>query len=97
MPFKHERRKNRLLGFDYSQNGYYFVTICVKDREKFFGFVEGGKMILNEFGKIADQCWLDIPNHFQWQKSFHDHIIRNEKSLYAIRRYIRDNPKNLSS
>ncbi len=29
---------------------------------------------------------------FQWQKSFYDHIIRNEKSLFYIRKYIQDNP-----
>jgi len=31
---------------------------------------------------------------FAFQRSFHDHIIRNEKSLYAIRQYIKDNPQN---
>jgi len=29
-----------------------------------------------------------------WQRSFHDHIIRNERSLNAIRRYIAKNPTN---
>ena len=32
--------------------------------------------------------------YFRWQKSYYDRIIRNEKELYAIRQYIRDNPKN---
>jgi REP element-mobilizing transposase RayT len=32
------------------------------------------------------------PNRFKWQKSFYDRIIRNEKELYNIRRYIRQNP-----
>jgi len=31
---------------------------------------------------------------FQWQKSFYDHIIRNETSLQNIQRYIKNNPKN---
>ncbi|MBX3043465.1 MAG: transposase [Ignavibacteriae bacterium] len=31
---------------------------------------------------------------FQWQKSFFDHIIRNENSLYNIRQYILNNPLN---
>jgi REP element-mobilizing transposase RayT len=31
-------------------------------------------------------------NKFQWQKSFYDHIIRNEKSLNKIREYIQYNP-----
>ena len=34
---------------------------------------------------------------FKWQKSFHDHIIRKEKSLNKIRQYIRDNPINWNS
>ena len=29
---------------------------------------------------------------FEWQKSFYDRIIRNEKELYLIRKYIEDNP-----
>ncbi len=29
---------------------------------------------------------------FRWQRSFYDHIIRNEKSLYKIRQYIQQNP-----
>ena len=27
-----ERKQNRLMGYDYSQNGAYFITVCVKDR-----------------------------------------------------------------
>jgi len=31
---------------------------------------------------------------FKWQRSFHDHIIRNERSLQEIREYIINNPAN---
>ncbi len=31
---------------------------------------------------------------FKWQKSFYDHIIRNNKSLNNIKTYIINNPKN---
>jgi putative transposase len=173
------RKLSRLKDYDYSQNGYYFVTICTKNREIFFGKIKNGKMILNEYGEMAEKCWLEIPDHFlncfidefvimpnhihgiliienneivgnngivgdngiignrgivvgnndrcslrrnrnmqllpkiisqfkssvtreirkqfenfefQWQKSFHDHIIRDEKSLNNIRQYIIDNP-----
>ena len=27
-----------------------------------------------------------------WQRNYHDHIIRNEESLYKIREYIINNP-----
>jgi putative transposase len=35
---------------------------------------------------------LITPDRFKWQKSFYDRIIRNEKELYNIRRYIQQNP-----
>ena len=28
-----------------------------------------------------------------WQRNYYEHIIRNERNLYAVRRYIRDNPQ----
>lgn len=31
---------------------------------------------------------------FHWQPRFHDHIITNEKALFAIRNYIKRNPEN---
>jgi len=31
-----------------------------------------------------------------WQRNYHDHIIRDEKSLYYIRKYIRENPAQWS-
>ena len=160
------------------KNGFYFVTICIKNRDDFFCKIENGKMFLNEFGEITKKCWLDLSNHyknclldefiimpnhvhgivtienanvlmenglvgnglvgnglvvgnglkpfptvtkihglseiirgfktfsakninlllgekiFQWQKSFYDHIIRDEKSLNNIRQYIINNPAN---
>ena len=35
-------------------------------------------------------------NIFQWQSRFYEHIIRNERSLNNIRRYIINNPANWS-
>ncbi|HSW88051.1 MAG TPA: transposase [Candidatus Saccharimonadales bacterium] len=160
-----ERKRNRLQYYDYSQNGWYFITICTKNREEFFGKIKNDQMILNEIGEITKQCWIEIPNHFSnvvldefvimpnhvhgiivirnvdniimgnkdvcslqdglwqtklsgslssivrgfkigvtkwchqnnvnnflWQKSFYDHVIKDEKSLYNIRTYIHNNP-----
>ena len=152
------RKPNRLRNYDYSQNGMYFITICAKDRFECFGEIKNGRMILNNPGKIAENLFLKIPNHFssafldefvimsnhihgiieinvgnaymrslqsdrskmllskvihgykssvtrefnrlkkynvdfKWQKSFYDHIIRNEISLNKIREYIQTNPE----
>ena len=32
------------------------------------------KMILNDAGKIADKCWMEIPNHFP-NAILHEHIV----------------------
>jgi putative transposase len=54
----------RLHGWDYSSDGYYFVTICVKDRDHLFGHIAKGEMQLNPYGAIVEQCWFDLPNHY---------------------------------
>lgn len=33
-------------------------------------------------------------NSFKWQRSYYDHIIHNEYSLFRIREYVKNNPKN---
>lgn len=47
----------RLKDWDYSRYGYYFVTICTKDKQCFFGNIEGDRMQLSEIGKIAAEEW----------------------------------------
>jgi len=63
-PQKHHRKSIRLQGYDYSQAGAYFVTIVTYQRECLFGQIVNGEMELNDFGKIADECWRAIPDHF---------------------------------
>ena len=143
-----KRKSTRLKEFDYSQFGYYFVTICIKDRKDFFSKIENSSIVLSKFGNIIDEMLINfhsyynveidyyviMPDHihliiildkdesknnyslsdvigkfksfsskqirkilqgeekFEWQKSFYDRIIRNEKELYQIRKYIQENP-----
>ena len=54
----------RLQNWDYGWNAAYFVTICSKNREFYFGKIEDKKMELSEIGKIAQQYWDEIHNHF---------------------------------
>lgn len=60
----HHRHSIRLKHFNYSQNGYYFVTICTKDHGCWFGDIADGKMILNQLGNIVETYWDDLPKHF---------------------------------
>ena len=50
-------------GYNYSFQGLYFVTINVYNREPAFGEIINGEMMLNEYGKIAIQCWDELPDH----------------------------------
>ena len=175
-----KRKPTRLKEYDYSQSGYYYITICVNDRAESFGNIVDRKMLLNKTGRIVRECWENIadnfdnaklneyiimPNHihgiiiigrglihqtrnndncdklnqittgminhaptdwilmknhkttlgkimrhfkaratkiihdsninnFKWQRSFYDHVIRNDISLNRIREYIINNPSN---
>ncbi|MEP7080084.1 MAG: hypothetical protein ABI784_05120 [Ginsengibacter sp.] len=78
-PDIHHRRSIRLKGYDYSQAGLYFITICCQDRIWRFGEIVAvensqAKMILNDAGIIANECWLEIPEHFPNAK-LHEHIV----------------------
>jgi REP element-mobilizing transposase RayT len=63
-PAIHHRRSIRLKGYDYSQSGLYFVTICCQDRICRFGKIENGEMVLNDFGKIAYNEWGKLPERY---------------------------------
>ncbi len=179
-PNRHHRRSIRLPGYDYTQPGAYFVTICTHERAHLFGHVVDGDMVLNAFGKIVWEEWFRsaeiraeielfpdefvvMPNHIHgivwimetndhnvgahgrapvigptgrsplrippahprgpaarslgsfiagfksavtkrintlrgtpgarvWQRNYYERIIRNERALNAIRRYIAENP-----
>ncbi len=92
-PKKHNRRSIRLQGYDYSQAGFYFITLCVQNRINLFGKIENGKMLLNDFGKIAKTEWqktttirkncslgefIVMPNHFHAVISI-DYQIKNSR------------------
>jgi len=61
---KYRIQSARLQGYDYGQNGAYFITICTNNREHFFGEISDFAMIFNEIGRLAEQFWMEIPNHF---------------------------------
>ena len=160
-PEKHHRRSIRLKGYDYAQEGVYFVTVCTQTRACLFGAVADGEMQLNNAGEIAKAAWDDMParfpsvrldafivmpNHvhgiiivgaqfiapsdgfdgtnqgvmnyaptlgdmvraykaastrlirqagtpaFAWQRTYYEHVVRDEESLSRLRQYILDNP-----
>ena len=65
---KYRIESTRHPNWDYGSNAAYYITICIKNRQMFFGEIENGKMNLSEIGKIAHQYFLEIPDHFPFVK-----------------------------
>ena len=78
-PQIHHRRSIRLKGYDYSQAGVYFITICCHNRHCVFGNIpvgagftpapdkgqpQGIAPTLNDYGKIANDEWQKLPERF---------------------------------
>jgi putative transposase len=59
---------NRLTGYDYGADGWYFITICTKNRMHYFGeIVETHNCVslqATETGVLVQQYWLQIPHHY---------------------------------
>ena len=58
------RKHIRLREYDYSQEGAYFVTICVQNRECLFGEITDGVMTLSALGEIVREEWNGLTNHY---------------------------------
>lgn len=63
-PQLHHRRSIRLKGYDYTQAGAYFVTLCAWRQACLFGEIVEGRMILNNNGRFIHAVWQDLPNHY---------------------------------
>lgn len=61
---KYRIESSRLKNYDYASDGAYFITICTKDREHFFGEIIDEKLQETMQSKICMACWLDLPNHY---------------------------------
>ena len=62
--WQHHRQSQRLKGYDYTQAGTYFVTLCAHQRSCLFGEVRAGKMYLNAAGMMVQAEWENLPNRF---------------------------------
>jgi putative transposase len=57
------RRSIRLPNYDYSQEGFYFVTICVQKAERLLGYISKGKMVVNPAGRMVQEVWDRLPSY----------------------------------
>ena len=54
---------SRMQQWDYRWAGAYFITICTKDKQHYFGEIENENMKLSDLGILADLFWHEITNH----------------------------------
>ena len=95
-PKIHNRKSMRFNGYDYSQEGAYFITICCKDRACLFGEIKNREMILNANGIIAHNEWLQttkirsnveldvfviMPNHIHGIVIINNHAIDDRRGV----------------
>ena len=59
-----KRKSIRLPGFDYSQAGAYFVTICSNQRRCLFGEILDYRMEANAVGLLIAACWLRLGDDY---------------------------------
>ena len=78
-PLRPDRRTVRLAGYDYSQAGWYFVTIMTQDRAALFGHVTPEAQVVptplgeavcqswheltTRYAQLHADCWVLMPNH----------------------------------
>ena len=73
-PNIHHRRSIRLKGYDYSKQGLYFVTLCVKNRHFLFGEIVEQQMILNDAGIMVNKWYIELENKFPDIKC-HEYVV----------------------
>jgi REP element-mobilizing transposase RayT len=65
---KYRIPSNRLPGYDYGADGWYFVTICTKNRVHYFGEIvetrNCASLQYTETGTVARDFWSQIPQHY---------------------------------
>jgi REP element-mobilizing transposase RayT len=89
------RRSIRLPGYDYSQPGAYFVTVCADGRRCIFGEVAQDRVVLGPVGAIVAQAWDWLPTQYPYLEldtwmlmpnHLHGILILHEDTMIAMRR-----------
>ena len=80
----HHRRSIRLKGYDYTQPGAYFVTICAFQREEIFGTVINDVIRLSPIGKIVQAEWFHSAEIRQEIRLFEDEFVVMPNHIHGI-------------
>ena len=80
---KYRIESARASWHDYD-GGSYFITICTKDREHFFGEIVDGEMVLSDIGKYTQKCIEEITQHNPYAEIPQYVIMPNHIHLIVI-------------
>ena len=69
-----KKRRLRLPYYNYKTPGWYFITICTKNREWYFGEINNNVIILSDIGDIVKNYWFKITEH---NENIQDYIFEN--------------------
>ncbi len=61
-----QRKWPRLKNYDYSSEGFYFITICTKNRKRFLSRIEANpgetaRLLLSEYGRVVESYLVSFP------------------------------------
>lgn len=79
---KYRTQSNRMPKWDYSRNGYYYITMVINNRNCILGNIKNGEMIFSDFGKIINDEW-NLSFKIR-QELFLDEYIIMPNHLHAI-------------
>jgi putative transposase len=93
---KHDRKSIRLRDYDYSSEGGYFITIVTVNREPLFGRILNGNMVLNEFGMIVRDEWLQTALKRKNVEIYEDEFCIMPNHFHAIIWIVKNDKENLA-
>ena len=76
--------------------GSYFITICTKDREHFFGEIEDGNMVLSDIGNYTAEQFQNVSSHYPYAEIPQWTIMPNHLHAIVIISACRDVARNVS-
>ncbi len=77
MPYKtdiHHRRSIRLAEYDYSSEGFYFITVCIHKHRPLLGKIKEGRMHLSLVGQIVKEEFCRLTERYSFIKC-HEYIV----------------------
>ena len=54
----------RLKKYNYQQNGFYFITLCIQNREHLLGEISTDKHMIYDAGEMITDVWCNLSKYY---------------------------------